>query len=390
MNNIGHDAQEMLEALSEKQKQYSKKMSIKVAGGETFAELCSLVTRDDMNDIAEQWGTGKQTKLKKNEFAEAIKEGLCENLQEKLMGLDIETAGTLNKIIANKGIVSGDACNELDNKAVFYLRKLGLIFLGRNDKDENIIVIPSDLIEKISSIATDEKSIEAAHKNTTIIRTARGILYYYGIIEIEALTNVINGIVKDGVSVDALRSIIHEQEEAGDDLRIITDLEGFEKFEFVAHSKLSKPVEMLYAQNANGLEYKGFSVEEVIEAGVPNYSEWDVAHKKLYDYLMANYDISEVEGQMLVNAVIFGLKDGSTIEQSLDVLVACFMCDKTEKRDLEKLLIKVQEETRLWALRGNMPKEFKTQTVVKEDRVGRNEPCPCGSGKKFKKCCGKN
>jgi hypothetical protein len=23
-----------------------------------------------------------------------------------------------------------------------------------------------------------------------------------------------------------------------------------------------------------------------------------------------------------------------------------------------------------------------------EERVGRNEPCPCGSGKKFKKCCG--
>jgi uncharacterized protein YecA (UPF0149 family) len=22
-------------------------------------------------------------------------------------------------------------------------------------------------------------------------------------------------------------------------------------------------------------------------------------------------------------------------------------------------------------------------------KIGRNEPCPCGSGKKFKKCCGK-
>ncbi|WP_342211655.1 SEC-C metal-binding domain-containing protein [Neomesorhizobium albiziae] len=21
-------------------------------------------------------------------------------------------------------------------------------------------------------------------------------------------------------------------------------------------------------------------------------------------------------------------------------------------------------------------------------RIGRNDPCPCGSGKKFKKCCG--
>lgn len=24
------------------------------------------------------------------------------------------------------------------------------------------------------------------------------------------------------------------------------------------------------------------------------------------------------------------------------------------------------------------------------DKVGRNDPCPCGSGKKFKKCCGAN
>ena len=29
------------------------------------------------------------------------------------------------------------------------------------------------------------------------------------------------------------------------------------------------------------------------------------------------------------------------------------------------------------------------QTVVRESpKVGRNDPCPCGSGKKYKKCCG--
>ncbi len=28
--------------------------------------------------------------------------------------------------------------------------------------------------------------------------------------------------------------------------------------------------------------------------------------------------------------------------------------------------------------------------VRKEQKVGRNDPCPCGSGKKYKKCCGKN
>ena len=28
-------------------------------------------------------------------------------------------------------------------------------------------------------------------------------------------------------------------------------------------------------------------------------------------------------------------------------------------------------------------------TVVKGKKVGPNEPCPCGSGKKYKKCCGR-
>ena len=32
----------------------------------------------------------------------------------------------------------------------------------------------------------------------------------------------------------------------------------------------------------------------------------------------------------------------------------------------------------------------KSGTIVKGPKIGRNDPCPCGSGKKYKKCCGKN
>ncbi len=40
--------------------------------------------------------------------------------------------------------------------------------------------------------------------------------------------------------------------------------------------------------------------------------------------------------------------------------------------------------------RKEIKKEYnKTKTVVKDEKVGRNDPCPCGSGKKYKKCCGK-
>lgn len=41
--------------------------------------------------------------------------------------------------------------------------------------------------------------------------------------------------------------------------------------------------------------------------------------------------------------------------------------------------------------RKQLYKEQKSSTtVVKAEKVYPNDPCPCGSGKKYKKCCGKN
>ena len=41
--------------------------------------------------------------------------------------------------------------------------------------------------------------------------------------------------------------------------------------------------------------------------------------------------------------------------------------------------------------RKELYKEQKlSTTIVKGKKIGRNDPCPCGSGKKYKKCCGKN
>lgn len=40
--------------------------------------------------------------------------------------------------------------------------------------------------------------------------------------------------------------------------------------------------------------------------------------------------------------------------------------------------------------RKELYKEQKASgTIRKEKKIGRNDPCPCGSGKKYKKCCGK-
>ena len=45
----------------------------------------------------------------------------------------------------------------------------------------------------------------------------------------------------------------------------------------------------------------------------------------------------------------------------------------------------VREDGRWYYVDGEAPKQ---QPVTGGRKVGRNEPCPCGSGKKYKRCCG--
>ena len=50
--------------------------------------------------------------------------------------------------------------------------------------------------------------------------------------------------------------------------------------------------------------------------------------------------------------------------------------EKVERKRVARPITPNREE-------GNKP-------IIKGEKIGRNDPCPCGSGKKYKKCCGRN
>lgn len=71
--------------------------------------------------------------------------------------------------------------------------------------------------------------------------------------------------------------------------------------------------------------------------------------------------------------------------------------------DYEKLLYNMHDAKAPWLFglpewdlvfskeeRDNIFKNFKRDHIAHSEKIGRNDPCPCGSGKKYKKCCGKN
>ena len=65
------------------------------------------------------------------------------------------------------------------------------------------------------------------------------------------------------------------------------------------------------------------------------------------------------------------------------------------QEDTVKYLFRVEKETTVERKAVAKPStashgKVQPKTVVKGERIGRNDPCPCGSGKKYKKCHGKN
>ena len=63
--------------------------------------------------------------------------------------------------------------------------------------------------------------------------------------------------------------------------------------------------------------------------------------------------------------------------------------EQSKEQDAElRLLEAICVQHEIDHLNGLTIHDRKVETTIKsEKKVGRNEPCPCGSGKKYKKCC---
>ena len=152
---------------------------------------------------------------------------------------------------------------------------------------------------------------------------------------------------------------------------------------------------------------------ETQEAEIKFWEEYLKVEASIYNEILNN-KVEVVEGKVsdLANTYntsveyFMGFIDGISESLKEDIVLEEIEADSqiSLKIDFEKLyfnMLSVEAEW-LYTLPGwegilsaeerkEIEKSYKkTKTVVKEKTVGRNEPCPCGSGKKYKNCCGRN
>ena len=88
----------------------------------------------------------------------------------------------------------------------------------------------------------------------------------------------------------------------------------------------------------------------------------------------------------------FDMFDQMIADIQLNVVKVLMNARKREGLPNRQESIKITGESSNMSLKDNAPKQEKTHAPIvnTEPKVGRNDPCPCGSGKKYKNCCGKN
>jgi len=141
------------------------------------------------------------------------------------------------------------------------------------------------------------------------------------------------------------------------------------------------------------------------------WSEYGAIEKNIYSKLLANHN-NVVKGSLKALAEEYGTTPiffMGFLDGINDSLIDTIDLEKLDENsevqvniDFEKLYFNMLDAKAdyLYGLpqwEGIFSKEKRkeiqvkwreSKTIVNENKVGRNDPCPCGSGKKFKKCCG--
>lgn len=143
------------------------------------------------------------------------------------------------------------------------------------------------------------------------------------------------------------------------------------------------------------------------------WKEYSETETKIYTYILSDHEkklegkFSDLVEKFDCNKIIFmGFLDGinTSLKEELDLKKITEDSEISLDIDFEKLYFNMHKADAdyLWSIpewgnvltverREEIYKEYKkSKTVHVEKKPGRNDPCPCGSGLKYKKCCGKN
>lgn len=348
-----------------------------------------------MHNIRRNLDLKRMSSLRKKELVEALAANIPGTVNEQVTFLTEEQFSFVDRFLQNNGVIKKDETN-IDLEDLFFYTSIGYIHPMTKD-EKMLIVMPQEVMDQFEALKHTDLKV-GLRKNQRLINLLVVILHHYGVVEIGYAKRILEEDIEQEIELEWFLKFVEFQSNYYNEFHL--NDRGYIVNELVENENYL----IQKQESRKDLEYADIPRKDVLKVNKLDFFDRTPEVKVLEDYLKKDYGIDEIVIRELIEQFIYMVQ----LEDTLPEIVNMFS-NHIEFQEVEEVEILVQKlsrimnSTKLWILKGHTPKSIaspkeelrvlnKPASIYDfntKQKVGRNDPCPCGSGKKFKKCCGK-
>ena len=292
-------------------------------------DLMRIFGSEKIQGVIDKLGLEESEAIESKMVTKAI-----ENAQKKVEG---------NNFDIRKNLLGYDDVMNLQREVIY--RQRTEVLEGKNLKEQIEGMIEEVISDSVNSHLSGEvQDIEAEIK--TLLQYLEEICLPHGVITVEELADLSNEQIKSKLTEIVMNIYKGKELEFGEEQ--LREIERVVLLRVVDQKWMAHIDNMDHLKQGMGL--RAYKQQDPIQA-------------------------YQMEGSAMFEEMIEGIK----------VETVKFLFHVRVERPVERE--KVAEETS--ASHGSDDKSLKKEPVRNDNKVGRNDLCPCGSGKKYKNCCGR-
>ena len=348
--------------------------------GYELKDLLLLQTKTNLIDIAKRLEIKGYSKLGKDKLVDLVSETIKGSIGDIVNMLTYKEVEFLKVLMKKKE--SEFFFNVENLTSIGGLTALGIVHrINKNDK--YYLVVAEEFKTAIRKKLKDDDYLNSLINRSIGVAYIDGVMSHYGLVFGADLYKLICESDKEIFKEDADYFLEY----------LFRSYEAFTTANSFIHPFMFSPEDIAEELRVRQtIEYNFNQDDLFIDAGRDYKNQYTEALEKLKDILIEKkIKVNNIDATMY-ELMYYIKNDLGTMSIVKFIENLGIAIEEKDSAELVEVLARVFNTTPMWVLKGLTPMEIEARrktTVVKEKEPGRNEPCPCGSGKKYKKCCGR-
>ena len=371
--------------------------------------LLAQYSTDELKEVINVLMTGLSKNMRKESLVSGISEDIVKSFAVFLRTVNEDMFQLIFSLRNNKISVLKDFIGQ--STYIKFLLKRGYLFRCRHQNEE-LLIFPEEL-KNIMDMLDGSEMMTIVKTNSIVCKMGDGILYYYGVLKHDAFFTLLTSILKhyNNGSADIkvnFSKLTRSDYYLNNPLYKETEPILSNYFEYGTKIKASRfyskyhdiyysyytvfdPYNIFYEQQKNkDIDFLTISCNDILK----EHQGDNKAKKAMCDNLINTLGISRLKADMLVEEWSCYVKNAESPAIYTELILEQIdFKSASQVNDLflfsNRYFVNALSQ---WTIKGHDPNgsmKSDTEVIKNTDKIGRNAPCPCGSGKKYKKCCGK-